>query len=147
MAGAFAAAAIGPAFGQVPIPMQEQIQLFNSLPPSQQQALIRELQRQLPPAQRQAVLGLLQQQQGDSQDGLDPEAAAALEDVLGGQGSGDGETGPLQPPRFRGRDTLVIEFVVREEQPVLVSLDEQTSFEEFRERLAEGNPYELDGAG
>ena len=35
--------------------VREQVELFNSLPPAQQQALIGELQRSLPPAQRQAV--------------------------------------------------------------------------------------------
>ena len=47
------------AFAQVPIPTQEQIELFNSLSPAQQSALIRELQTNLPPAQRQAVLDML----------------------------------------------------------------------------------------
>ena len=50
--------AISPA--QVPLPVGEQVEVFNSLPPAQQQALIRELQSQLPPAQRQAVLQALQ---------------------------------------------------------------------------------------
>jgi hypothetical protein len=59
LAGAVAALVVGAALAQVPIPMQEQVRLFNTLPPSQQQSLIRELQRQLPPAQRQAVLSML----------------------------------------------------------------------------------------
>jgi protein involved in polysaccharide export with SLBB domain len=146
LVGAFFAT--GPAFGQVPIPMQEQIQLFNSLPPSQQQALIRELQRQLPPAQRQAILGMLQQPQtGGAADELDPAATMALDEALQGQRPGGVDGDALQPPRFRGRDTLVIEFGTREGAPVSLSADEQTRFVEFRERLAKGNPYELDGAG
>src|ERR1700752_486510 len=58
---ALAAATAGIAFGQVPIPLQEQVELFNSLPPAQQQALIREMQRSLPPAQRQAIIEMLQE--------------------------------------------------------------------------------------
>ena len=48
------------ALAQVPIPVDEQIRLFNSMSPAQQQSLIRELQRSLPPAQREAIIGLLQ---------------------------------------------------------------------------------------
>ena len=54
---------------EVPIPIQEQVQLFNSLTPAQQQAMIPEMQRSLPPAHRQAVIGMLQ-------GGGEPAAAA-----------------------------------------------------------------------
>ena len=60
MAGLALAAIAGVALAQVPIPVEEQIRLFNSMSPAQQQALIRELQRSLPPAQREAIIGLLQ---------------------------------------------------------------------------------------
>jgi BlaR1 peptidase M56 len=57
---------------EVPIPIQEQVQLFNSLTPAQQQAMIREMQRSLPPAQRWAVIRMLQ-------GGAEPAAAAGAE--------------------------------------------------------------------
>src|SRR5215470_17759929 len=69
------------ASAQVPLPMQEQVQMFNSLPASQQQALIRDLQRQLPPAERDAILSALQgqgqggQQPQPQQPGVDANAA------------------------------------------------------------------------
>ena len=68
------AAIVGVALAQVPIPVDEQIRLFNSMSPAQQQALIRELQRSLPPAQREAIIGLLQGggAEGDA-EALDPE--------------------------------------------------------------------------
>ncbi len=55
VAGLAAVIFIGGALAQVPIPVQEQVRVFNSLPPAQQQSLIRELQRQLPPAQRDSI--------------------------------------------------------------------------------------------
>src|SRR6476646_9859830 len=75
------------ASAQVPLPMQEQVQMFNSLPASQQQALIRELQRQLPPAERDAMLSALQGQlptgQGQQQQSqFNPQSLATLDGVL-----------------------------------------------------------------
>lgn len=124
------------ATAQVPIPLQEQIRIFSTLPEAQQQALMRELQAQLPPAQRQAILNMLQQ-------GRVPQTA---------------ETGAEQVPldfslvqpeldlseldmRLRAGDTLVIRFDVAEDVLVDVGL------EEFQERLAKGNPYKLDNTG
>ena len=93
------------AFGQVPIPLQEQVQRFNSLPPAQQQSLIREMQSQLPPAQRDAVVGLLQGRQGGGQQAeLDPEAAAALQEALNGQ-TGEGTSHSTPPWRDSSRTT------------------------------------------
>ena len=74
-----------PALAQVPLPMQEQIQMFNSLPAAQQQALIREMQRQLPPAERDAILSALQGQaggQGQQQPEINSNALAALDGAL-----------------------------------------------------------------
>ncbi len=68
--------------------MQEQIRLFNSLPPAQRQALILELQRSLPPAQREAIVGLLQGN-GQPTTELYPEAENALADALVGQTAGE----------------------------------------------------------
>jgi protein involved in polysaccharide export with SLBB domain len=137
------------AFGQVPIPIQEQVQLFNSLPPSQQQSLIREMQRQLPPAQRDAIVGLLQGRQPSGQQGeIDPEATSALQDALNTQ-TGQNEAPAGDKPRFKPRDTVVVEFRIHKDEPptVPVPADEQRKLEEFRERLSNSNPYELDTAG
>lgn len=62
VAGLAIAAIIGFAQAQAPKPasVEEQIRLFRSMSPQQQQALIRELQRTLPPAQREAIIRLLQ---------------------------------------------------------------------------------------
>jgi polysaccharide export outer membrane protein len=137
--------AVGPVLAQVPIPMREQIQLFNSLPPAQQQALIRELQGQLPPAQRQAVLNMLQGGGGgEASQALDPEMVGAIE------GGGFEETTSffsseeMEIPRLGARDTLVLEFTPRADQAAVV---DQPRLVEFQNRLARGNPYQLDGAG
>jgi hypothetical protein len=72
VAGLATAAIIGFAQAQVPIPIEEQVRLFNSMSPAQQQALIRELQRTLPPAQREAIIKVLQG--GDPEANTDSEA-------------------------------------------------------------------------
>jgi protein involved in polysaccharide export with SLBB domain len=132
-----------PAPAQVPIPLQEQIRIFNSLPPSQQQALIRELQSQLPPAQRDAILGMLQQGRGSAQQSAptgDTELPAALE-----------ATEPFDfeslIPKFAARDTLVIEFRPRENPTVPLTSDEEQALPEVLTRFENGNPYRLDDAG
>jgi protein involved in polysaccharide export with SLBB domain len=145
---------IGPALAQVPIPMREQVQLFNSLPPAQQQALIRELQRNLPPAQRQAILQMLQQG-GDpfAIQGLDPESASVLEESLpeadgDEEGFGFGLDAEIQNPRLKARSTLVIEFENRPEAiAAITDPQQQQRTADFLDRLRRGNPYTLDGAG
>ena len=90
-----------PVSAQVPLPLDEQVRQFNNLPAAQQQALIRELQRQLPPAQREAVIDRLLQ--GQSQ-------GAAAE----GDAQEIPELTPLAPvldleeffPRFGAGDTV-----------------------------------------
>jgi protein involved in polysaccharide export with SLBB domain len=137
-----------PALAQVPIPMREQIQLFNTLPPAQQQALIRELQRQLPPAQRQAIIEMLQGE-GDPAaiEEVDPETAEIVSETLGGETEGFlGAVEEEEVPRLRPRDTIVIEFSPSEDAPV-GGIEEQARTIEFRERLARGNPYQLDALG
>jgi protein involved in polysaccharide export with SLBB domain len=128
---------VGPSWAQVPIPLQEQIQQFNSLPTAQQQALIRELQRQLPPAQREAILGMLQ---GGRGGGGEEDGEAVLEERGGREGLEELEGLDLEElfPKFGALDTLVIEFTPQPEVPVLA---------EFVERLRDGNPYKLDEAG
>jgi polysaccharide biosynthesis/export protein len=137
-----------PAVAQVPIPVQEQVQLFNSLPPAQQQALIRELQRSLPPAQRQAIIQALQQQGGGLED-ADAEGGAAVDDQglpVEGEGSLGLSFGEEDVARLRPRSTLVIEFSPRPDAPI-VGPGEQQRIDDFRDRLARANPYQLDGAG
>src|SRR5690606_32589828 len=51
------------------------------------------------------------------------------------------------PPRFRGGDTLVIEVEPRDEEPDARREAEAEETLGFRERLADGNPYELDRQG
>src|SRR5690606_13720229 len=79
----------GSALAQVPIPVNEQVRFFNSLPASQRQALIRELQSQLPPAQREAIIRALQG--GVAMEELDSAAQAALSDALSARVPSPGE--------------------------------------------------------
>lgn len=140
------ASGAGAVLAQVPLPMQEQVQLFNSLPPAQQQALIRELQRSLPPAQREAILSSLQGGgQGQPVEEPDLQTATALEDALQGRLFAGTGRRDLEEPRLRPRDTIIVQFELREPPPGDAADSQQ--FEEFRERLAKGNPYQLDGMG
>lgn len=126
------------AVAQIPIPVQEQVRLFNSMSPAQQQSLIRELQRSLPPAQREAILGLLQGGGNPEDiDNLDPDAEAAFRDALEGQPLDDSQRRDPREQRLSPRDTLAIQF-----EP---SAEGQGG--QFLERLQEGNPYQLDTSG
>jgi protein involved in polysaccharide export with SLBB domain len=137
-----------PVHAQVPIPLQEQIRMFNTLPAAQRQALIRELQRQLPPAQREAVIGMLQQSgASDADEATDEELDAAQLGVLALS-----EEEPEDPnPRFAPLDTLVIEFERRlaagAETPPVLPPEEEEALLELQERFEDGNPYRLDEAG
>ena len=139
------------ASAQVPLPMQEQVQMFNSLPAAQQQALIRELQRQLPPAERDAMLSALQGQlptgQGQQQQSqFNPQSLATLDGVLRDQS--DTEKSQEKNPRFKPNDTLVLEFSRRKDTPPSIRpSDDPQKLEDFQGRLEKGNPYQLDGAG
>jgi len=129
---------------QVPIPLQEQVQIFNSLPPAQQQALIRELQSQLPPAQRQAILQALQGRNqtapaDDESTGFSEQFGSINLDTLDGSLLNDVE------PRFEGGDTVVIRFDFFD--PNSQAAVPSQALEDFRQRLAEGNPYQLDRSG
>jgi polysaccharide biosynthesis/export protein len=145
-----AAGMAGIALSQVPIPVQEQIRLFNSMSPAQQQALIRELQRSLPPAQREAIIGLLQGGGGveGAGESLNPDAEAALRDAIDAQNI-DEEPSEGDEPRLEPGDTIVIQFQPRENDPgaLLRTAEEQQRLMQFLERLEEGNPYELDDNG
>jgi len=144
------AAVIGVATAQVPIPVEEQIRMFNSMSPAQQQALIRELQRSLPPAQRSAIVGLLQGN-GDPQVGAadpDLETQTALTDALAGGDLG-GEEPADDENRLDPEDTIVIRFQPREDDPraAFRTPDEQQQLGAFLDRLEDGNPYQLDSTG
>jgi protein involved in polysaccharide export with SLBB domain len=122
---------VAPAFAQVPIPLQEQVRLFNSLPPAQQRALIREMQESLPPVQSDSIIRMLQRT---------PEESALLETVP------EEETVELEfaadpfleklLAKFSPGDSLVVELEPRD-----------GNSNEFLERLRDGNPYRLDDSG
>jgi protein involved in polysaccharide export with SLBB domain len=121
--------------------------MFNSLPAAQQQALVRELQRQLPPAQREAVIGMLQEGRGPDEaatEELDPA-------LLGIPELPDEELLEDPNPRFMPLDTLVIEFERRippgAEAPPDLPPEELEILDELRERFEDGNPYRLDESG
>jgi hypothetical protein len=132
------------ALAQVPIPVDEQVRLFNSMSPAQQQQLIRELQRSLPPAQRQAIIGMLQGGGGADQtaEELDPDAEAALGAAI--QGQSVGEQRDDRDPRLEPGDTIVIQFEEREDDPraLLRTAEEQQQLPQFLERL-QGSPQSL----
>jgi hypothetical protein len=140
----------GPAVAQIPIPPQEQVAVFNSLSPTQQQALIRELQSQLPPAQREAVINMLMGQSGsgnrqatEGEPGDVDIGAFATEIVDSSEAEIDDEE------RLSAGSTLVIEFESRLPQPGAVALTPTETLErgDFLERLQDANPYTLDSAG
>lgn len=141
------AAVTAVATAQVPLPVEEQVRIFNSMSPAQQQSLIRELQRSLPPAQREAIVGLLQGggNAGAGAAELDLEAETALRDALEGQEAGQGEIVDGEP-RLAPEDTIVIQFEPREGAPVRTP-DDQQQVAAFLDRLEEGNPYQLDSSG
>jgi polysaccharide biosynthesis/export protein len=140
---ALAAAIAGPAFGQVPIPLQEQVELFNSLPPAQQQALIREMQRSLPPAQRQAIIEALT---GDQQAGADAEGAqidtTQLEGLIGA--AGNESDFAFESPNFEPGDWLALELTRRDDAAARTTGLLIQSLDELQRRLENENPYQLD---
>jgi protein involved in polysaccharide export with SLBB domain len=128
-----------PVSAQVPIPLQEQIQVFNSLSAADQQALIRELQSQLPPAQREAVVNMLLQQQGQRAPAspADPssvDVAAVAAGLMAGIDDFEAEV------VLGAGDTLIVKFDPR-------AAEANGQFDPFLERLEDRNPYQLDAAG
>jgi polysaccharide export outer membrane protein len=140
----------GAALPQVPIPVEEQIRLFNSMSPADQQSLIREMQRSLPPAQREVIIGLLQggDVEGAAEE-LDPDAEQALSDAIAGQQGEEDEQPADGEPRLAPEDSIVIQFEMRDDDPRAASrsAEEQEQIPAFLDRLEEGNPYQLDGSG
>ncbi len=140
-------AALGSA--QVPIPVDEQVRLFNSMSPAQQQSLIRELQRSLPPAQRQSIIGMLQGDgsSGETAEELDPDAEEALGNAIQAQDADDELA--TREARLAPGDTIVIQFENREGDPRALrrTPEEQEQLPQFLDRLEKGNPYLLDDTG
>jgi protein involved in polysaccharide export with SLBB domain len=149
LAAVVAAVVAAYALAQVPIPVEEQVRVFNSMSPAQQQALIRELQRSLPPAQRQSIIGLLQGDGSAAAEDLDSEAEAVLANAIAARAALAAEPPRGGEPRLKPRDTLVIEFQRRQDDPRAAARAAAAEGEilEFLERLEDGNPYELDAAG
>jgi hypothetical protein len=139
LAAMFFSMVMSSAHGQgVPIPVEEQIKVFQALPAAQQQSLIRELQRNLPPAQRQSILEALQGQgaTGEKVD-LDRDTASAFGEALDVQTAAGAENKKNDAPRLKPHDTIVTQFEPREETSGATSrsADEQRQLDEFRDRL------------
>ncbi len=142
------------ALAQFPVPTSEQIEAFGRLPPAQQQALLRELQGSLPPAQRRAVLQMLQAGQtgqsaardaGPDDRGDDPNRL--LSSLLEGADSLGRDDLERFQPKFGANDTLVLQLEQDPERPLRPADGDQQRVDEFADRLAAGNPYQLDSVG
>lgn len=143
---------------QVPASAQQQLELFNALPPAQQQALIQQLQSQLSPEQRQAFLQVLQ---GSGAAGLTTQPGQVGQGAtVGQQPSPQVDLATLQQrlsnldleemnPRFEGGDTLVIQLTRRLESPPrpAENIQEEDETQQLQQRIAQGNPYRLDRSG
>ena len=115
--------------------MQEQIQMFNSLPASQQQALIRELQRQLPPAERDAMLSALQ---GQVTERAGTAAATPVQSSIVGyarrgvRDQSDAEKGKKETHGSSRTIRSSYELSQRKDTPQIVRLpDDQQKLEDF----------------
>src|SRR5262245_37740408 len=91
--------------------------------------------------QQQGSIPGLEETGASSADAAGQEGVPTDDADLSGLGLGEEAT-----PRLRARSTLVIEFSPRLDAPD-VSAEEQRRIDDFRDRLARGNPYQLDGAG
>ena len=119
--------------------------MFQSLPPAQQQALIRELQQELPPAQRQAILRILQSGAEPGEEELAPGEEGEEEGSLDFP-SERFDLREEEEPRFTPGSTVVVQFSVPEDGPEL-DADTASTRQALLDRLARGNPYTLDGSG
>lgn len=139
-----------PASAQVSDALQAQIQRYDSLSPAQQQALIRQLQRQLPPAQRDAIIDQLRgvgTQQGAEQEGQNEQQAGMPAAQQRPTTQAPQQQPPTGPPRFAANDTLVVQFLPRDDLLMDMTDEEREQVEEMRARLADANPYKLDSSG
>jgi protein involved in polysaccharide export with SLBB domain len=136
-----------PVHAQIPSSLEEQFELYQSLSPTQQQALL----QQLPASQRQAVQRILRQQPAlatDSQGATVPDQDRVLLASQLSAGLVDEED---DTESIGAGDTLVIDFRIpdpadRPNTPVLTS-EQRAARESFVARLNNENPYELDTAG
>ena len=102
---------------QVPIPVQEQIRLFNSMSPAQQQSLIRELQRSLPPAQREAIIGMLQGGGDGRRRMLSIPTPKRLSATRSRARKRTTNSSTIDEPRLEPGDTIVIRFERQQDDP------------------------------
>jgi polysaccharide biosynthesis/export protein len=100
----------------------EQLEAFQSLPPAQQQEILRQM------GDRQG---------GEADSGLAPAMPTAV--ARGDQVAGRLLDVPEQIPRLRGGDTVLLELDVPDE-------DDRARIE-FRQRVLAGNPYRLNRVG
>lgn len=118
----------------IPEPTAAQMEMLNRLPPSQRQAILREIRN----AQRQS---------GQAQPLEYPEL---LRPPLDGEPAADSdEEAAEEVERISGGDTLVIEFELSEKAAPDRSIDEEDAEQrrEFLARLNATNPYDLDRSG
>ena len=118
------------AWGQQPTP--EQLEVFRSLPPAQQQQ----------------ILDQIAERKGTSQS---PAPASSLELPTTMQRT-DGATDKLvesleKAPRMRAGDTLLLDVAVQQEPDPEAADELPRSLTEYRRRLLDGNPYQLDRMG
>ena len=114
------------------VPTAEQLQLLNSLPPTQRQAILNELRNY---QQQQAQPGALQPQPGE----VDPLTQLLFEPGASAEELEEEE----EDPRLSPGDTLVIEFSISPDAPA----GAPGRAGPMRQRLIEGNPYVLDESG
>lgn len=144
---AIAFSSSGPVHAQIPGSLQDQLDMYQSLPPAQQEALL----QQLPASQRQAVQRMLRQQQATSANSQettvsDQDLARLAGEISAGLGDEEEETDSIG-----AGDTLVIDFRIPDPAEGTVfpvpTEEELARRENFVARLNNENPYELDTAG
>lgn len=127
--------AVTDSFAQAPAPTAEQMNLINSLPPAQREAILRELRN----FQRQAT-----QRERDPQT-IEEELLDDL--ALGGIELEERDEGPEEdeevPTRLDPGSIVVIEFNPSPD----ATAAERGRGEQMRQRLIQGNPYTLDDFG
>lgn len=119
-------------------PTQEQLQMFQNLPPEQQRAVLESMQ------------------QGGSQDWAQPAQAAPGTDAsqAGREPTGAANRSAerripaeVAPARATAHATVILDVAVREEQPADLLLEEKARIESRRDQIRGGNPFRLDDEG
>src|SRR5690606_25464257 len=102
-------------------------------------------------AQRQAIVDMLQGGGQRGQAGLaniDPQQLSVINRLLLQEQQGRARVGLAEEERkLSGGDTIVIDFSRREDVTPRPNDGAAGEVQELLQRLAEGNPYELDSAG